>query len=435
MGSEAIGWMGIGLTILLLLLRVPVAFVMGFVGLLGYGTVSGLVPALQVSGMVPYSSVATYSFSVIPLFIIMGHFAHHAGFVTDLFRTTRLWLGRTSGGLIHATIVAGAAFGAACGSGLASCAMLSKIAIPEMRKAGVDTRFACGTAASVGPLAQMIPPSILMVIFGIITETSVGKLLIAGIFPGLLLAFGFMLMTYIRVKKNPGLAPPLAEKIPWKVKISSIKGIWGIAVLAILIIGGIYTGMFTPTEAGACGAFGAFVLAIALRKLDRLKIRDSLLDTARVTGMVFLIIACSFIFSYFLSITRIPFTVSEFLTQLPLPPIAILLGVMAFYLFLGMFIDMVAGMFITLPIIFPAMVGLGYDPIWFGVLIVMQCEIALITPPFGINLFIVKGIVEDVEMTDIIMGAIPFLLIDLVVLILYISFPQIALFLPQRMAG
>jgi C4-dicarboxylate transporter DctM subunit len=435
MSSELIGWMGIGAMILLLLLRVPVAFVMGTVGLLGYAALSGVNPALQVAGMVPYSSIASYSFSVIPLFIIMGHFAHHAGFVSEVFRTARAWLGGSRGGLINATIAAGAAFGAACGSGLASCAILSKITIPEMRKAGVQTSLACGTAAAVGPLAQMIPPSILMVIYGIITETSVGKLLIAGILPGLLLAFGFMTMTYFRIRRNPQLAPMLDKGISWNQRFLSLKGVWGIAVLAALIIGGIYTGTFTPAEAGGCGAFGAFILGITLRKLTWERIRESLVDTARITGMVFLIIACSFIFSYFLSISRIPFNISEFLTQLPVSPLAILIGVMVFYLFLGMFIDMVAGMFITLPIIFPAMVSLGFDPIWFGVLIVMQCEIALITPPFGINLFIVRGVIEDVELMDVIRGVIPYLLVDIIVLALYVAFPQIALFLPQRMLG
>lgn len=435
MSPEQIGIVGMGAMLLLIALRVPVAFSMALVGFTGYGWVSGWPAAFKVAGMVPYSSIATYGFSVVPLFLIMGSFLSRAGLVSDLFRMARLWLGNIPGGLVHATIVAGSLFGAASGSGLAATTVLATVCVPEMRKGGVDKVLACGTVASVGPIDQMIPPSILMVIYCIITGASLGKLLIAGILPGILLAFGFMVLTYVRVKRNPRLAPLLEEKVTWKDRFYSIKSVWGIVGLAILVLGGIYTGAFTPIEAGAVGACGAFLLAILTRGQKWHEIGQSLLDAAKVTGGIFLIISSAFIFGYFLSITRIPTLVSEFITTLPIPPLGILIAVMFMYLIIGTFVDMVAALFITLPVIFPAMMKLGFDPIWFGVLIVMQCEIALISPPFGLSLFIVKGVVKDVTMGEVIKGIFPFFVVDLIVLGLYIAFPQIALFLPQMMMG
>lgn len=435
MSPEQIGWIGLGGMVLLLILRVPVAFTMAFVGFLGYAAVSGWTAAFKVVGMVPYTAIATYGFSVVPLFLIMGSFLSRAGLVADLFYTARLWVGNIPGGLVHATIVAGSAFGAASGSGLAATTVLATVCLPEMRKGGVDKLLACGTAACVGPIAQMIPPSILMVIYCIITGASLGKLLIAGVFPGLLLAFGFMTSTYIRVKKNPQLAPLIKVRVTWSERLRSLRHVWGIVVIALLVLGGIYTGIFTPTEAGAVGACGAFILANLIKRQPWSQFSKALLDAARVTAMIFLIIASAFIFGYFLTITRIPTVISEFITGLAMPRVIILIGVMIMYLVIGTFVDMVAGLFITMPIIFPAMVKLGFDPIWFGVLMVMQCEIALISPPFGLSLFIVKGVVKDVTLNEVIKAIFPFFVVDLIVLALYIAFPQIALFLPQKMMG
>jgi C4-dicarboxylate transporter, DctM subunit len=347
----------------------------------------------------------------------------------------RLWVGKIPGGLVHATIIAGSAFGAASGSGLAATTVLATVCVPEMRKGGVDKVLACGTVASVGPIDQMIPPSILMVIYCIITGASLGQLLIAGIVPGLLLAAGFMILVYIRVKRNPRLAPLMTERVTWKEKFLSLKNIWGILLLVVVVLGGIYSGVFTPTEAGAVGAFGAFLLAVFTKGQNWAELGQSLLDAARVTAMIFLIISGAFIFGYFLTITRIPSNISSFVTGLDMAPMYILLGVMFMYLIIGMFVDMIAALFITLPIIFPAMIKLGFDPIWFGVLIVMQCEIALISPPFGLSLFIVKGVVKDITLNEVIRGIFPFFIVDLIVLALYIAFPSIALFLPRMMLG
>jgi len=435
METETIGWIGLGAMLLLIILRVPVAYSMAAVGFVGYAAVSGLKPALNIIGLVPYSSIASYGFSVVPLFLLMGSFAAKAGLVEDLFKMARLWVGKIPGGLVHATIITGSAYGAASGSGIAATSVLTTVCVPDMRRSGVDKVLACGTVAAVGPIAQMIPPSINMVIFCIITGASLGKMLIAGILPGLLLALGFIVMVYIRVKRNPNLAPLLTGEVTWKERFASLKNIWGIGILGIVVLGGIYSGLFTPTEAGAIGAFAAFLLAILTKSQRWRELGESLLDAAKVTAMIFTIIACAFIFGYFLTITRIPSNVASFITELDVPPTVILFAVMLMYLILGMFVDIIAAFFITLPIIFPAMVNLGFDPIWFGILIIMQGEMALISPPFGISLFVVKGIVQDITMNEIIRGIIPFFIVDLVVLALYIIFPQIALYLPNMMLG
>jgi len=286
--------------------------------------------------------------------------------------------------------------------------------------------------ASAGPLAQMIPPSILMIMYAIVAEEPIGALLIGGILPGLLAAVVYMVVVYIQVKRNPSLAPPV-PKATWSDRFGSIKNIWAFALLVLVIIVGIYTGIFTPTEAGAIGAFTAFILAVFLKGMNKEKLKNSLLETVKTTSMVFFIVGSSFIFGYFLSITRLPTAVSEFLTGLPVAPVIIIIGIIIMYLIIGMFIDMIAAMFLTLPIILPAIEALGYDPIWFGVLLVFLCEVALVTPPFGISLFIIKGAVPDSDIKEIIQGSIPFIIGDLVIIALLVIFPEIITFLPSLM--
>lgn len=435
MDPQLAGVISIALLFLLLMLRVPVAFALGAVGLAGFWTVSGAVPALKIVALVPYSIASMHTFSVMPLFILMGFFVYHAGFVTDIYKSAQLWTGRIPGGLAHATVLAGAAFAAASGSAFAACATLAKITIPQMTRFGVDRKLAFGVVAASATIAQMIPPSSLIVIYGIITEQSIAKLLIAGILPGLLAATNYMVMIYIRVKINPGLVPLLQERVSWKARFMSLRSIWGIIVLFAVVMGGIYIGVFTPTEAGAVGAFCAFLIALALRKLNVSTLKNTLLDVAKTTGMLMLIIACAFIFARFMAITRIPNIISEFLVQLEVPGIWILLGVMLMYVVLGTFFDMLAAMFITLPIILPAITGLGYDPIWFGILMVHLCEVSQITPPFGLNLFVLKGTLPDADMKEVIHGITPFFIMDIVTLGMYIAFPQIILFLPSLMTG
>lgn len=429
---EMIGWIGIGLLLLLLALRVPVAYVLTLVGLGGYWFIAGTVPALKIAELVPYSAIANYTFSVVPLFLLMGYFAFHAGLASDMFKTGKAWLGHIPGGLGHATIMGGAAFGAVSGSGIASTATLARITTPEMIQNGVDKKLAFGIVAAAGPLASMIPPSMIMVIYAIITESSIAKLFVAGILPGILIAFLYMVLVYIRVKRTPELAPPM-PKISFKRRIISLKHTWGLAFLGLIIIGGIYTGIFTPTEAGGIGAFCALILALCLKRINKEVMKDSLIETIKTTSMVFLIVVSSSIFGYFLGITRIPNQLSDLLTSLPVAPIIIIIGIVIMYLILGMFIDMISAMFLTLPIIFPTIINLGYDPIWFGIVLVFLTEVALVTPPLGLGLFVIKGAVPNSDLREIIQGSFPFIVVGLIVLALLIAFPEIVLFLPNRM--
>lgn len=431
---EVIGWLVVVALFILLGLGVPVAFALTALGFIGYTILAGSGPALGMVGFVPYAKTAVYAFTAVPLFIAMGNFAFHAGFGSDLYNTARHWVGRIPGGLAQATVVGAAGFGAACGSGLAGCAMLTKVAVPEMIRHGYDRKLAIGCAAAAGPIAQMIPPSIMMVLYGIITEQSVAKLLIAGIIPGFVCAIVYMAVIYIRIKINPRLAPP-PESVPWRDAFVSLKGTWGVGVLALLVMGGIYAGVFTPTEAAGVGAFGTLALGLVTRRLSKNTLAPAFLDTAKTTSMLYLILAGAYIFGYLLAITRLPFALSDFLATLDVSRYVILVCVVIFYLIIGSFLDMVPAMFITLPLIFPSIVKLGFDPIWFGVLIVQLGEISLLTPPFGLNLFIMKGLLPEVEMHEIISGVLPFIIGATVTLVIYILFPQLALFLPNTMLG
>jgi tripartite ATP-independent transporter DctM subunit len=429
---ETAGWVGITVVLVMVGLGIPVAYAMGIVGFLGSFTVLGTGATHGLMEMVPFSTVASYSFGIVPLFIIMGYLVFHAGFAAGAFRSARTWLGHRTGGNPMAAVVGCAVFGAASGSGLASTATLARITIPEMIAAGVERRLSYGVVAAAGPLAQMIPPSVLMIIYAIIAEQSAGKMLIAGIVPGLLIVVVYLATIYVKVRANPALAPSL-PRAPWSERLASLRQTWGIAALAVFVIGGIYTGVFTPTEAGAVGATWALVLTIFARKLSWKVLRSSIHETIRTTSMVFLIVIGAFIFGQFLAITRLPTSISTWITALPVAPIVVIIGIVIFYLILGLFIDMVAAMFITLPILLPAVVQLGYDPIWFGVLVVFLAEIALATPPFGLGLFIINGVIEGSQLSEIARGVFPFILADLILLAIMVAWPQLILFLPNLM--
>ena len=428
-----VGWILLVAMIVVLFIGLPVAFGLLVVGTVGYWVLAGADKTFLILGSVPYSEITNYPLTVIPLFILMGNLAYQAGFAQKLYETAQKWVGNIPGGLAQATIVGGAAFGAACGSGLASCATLAKICIPPMRKAGVDDRLALGSVAGAGPLAQMIPPSIVMVVYGFITDTSIGKLLIAGIIPGLIAAGCFMVMIYIRCRLNPRLVPLLSERVSWKERVVSLGHSWGIIMMVVIVMGGIYSGIFTPTEAGALGAAGTLILGLLSRQLAARKFRDAVTDSTKTTAMIFLIIATAFLFSYFMGISRIPANISEYIVALEVPRIVILIGVLLLYIIAGMFIDMLAFAFLTLPVIFPVIKAVGYDPIWFGVVTTHMFEVALITPPFGLNLFIIRSIVPDKSMREIIEGVGWFVAMDMVILAIYVAFPQVATWLPSLM--
>ncbi len=429
---ETAGWVGIIVVFVMVAFGVPVAYAMGFVGFIGSLIVLGTGATHGLMEIVPFSTVASYSFGIIPLFVIMGYLVFYAGFANGAFQTARAWIGHRTGGVPMAAVVGCAIFGAASGSGLASTATLARITIPEMIAAGVDRKLAYGVVAAAGPLAQMIPPSVLMIIYAIIAEQPAGKMLIAGIVPGFLVVVVYLTTIYIKVRLKPSLArsiPPVA----WSERFASLKQTWGIVALAMFVIGGIYSGIFTPTEAGAVGATWALFLTIAARKLTWKVLRASIQETIRTTSMVFMIVIGAFIFSHFLAITRLPTTLSSWITGLPIPPIGIIIGIVIFYLILGLFIDMVAAMFITLPILLPAVTQLGFDPIWFGVLVVFLCEIALATPPFGLGLFIINGVIEGSKLSEIARGVVPFIVADMIILGVLIAWPQLVLFLPTLM--
>jgi len=431
---ELVGWIAVVTLFAMLGLGVPVAFTLTGIGFFGYLILAGSGPSLGMVGLVPYAKTALYAFTAVPLFIAMGNLAFYAGFGSDLYDAARKWVGRFPGGLAQATVVGGAAFGAACGSGLAGCAMLTKIAVPEMIRHGYDKRLAIGCAGSAGPIAQMIPPSIMFVLYGIITEQSVAKLLIAGIIPGIICAIIYMITIYIWVRINPKIAPE-PERVPWKEAFISVKKVWGVAILALIVMGGIYSGVFTPTEAAGVGAFGTLILGLVARRIAKKNLSEAFLDTAKSTSMLYLILAGAYIFGYLLAITKLPFQLADFLSTLPVSRYVILFLVMIFYIIIGCLIDMVPAMFVTLPMIFPTIMRLEFNPIWFGVLVVQLGEISLLTPPFGLNLFLMKGLMPEVEMDDIIRGVFPFIIAAIFTLFVYIIFPQTSLFLPNLMMG
>lgn len=434
MEPSVVGYLGIMLVLVLMVAGLPIAFLLIGVGFCGLIIVSGGSPALRILALVPYDTVASYSFSVVPLFLVMGNFCSAGGLAADILRTTRTWVGGLPGGLAQATIVGGAAFGAVSGSGMAATAALASAVLPEMDRMGVDRKLAFGTIAAAGTLDPMIPPSILMVVYALLTEQSVSKLLIAGVLPGFVAAANFMILIYFMVKRNPQLSPTI-KGVTWGEKLSSLSGIWGIGSLGILVLGGIYFGFFTPNEAGGIGAFGALILVVASRRLRWSAFRDAIYGTVRATSMIFLIIVGAFVFSRFLALTGVPSSISKLLSSGDMPGWALLAGIILLYIIMGAFIDMMAAMFLTMPILYPAVIAAGYDPIWFGVIVVHLCIIGLISPPFGLSLFILKGVVRDTTLGEIYKGVTPFLLVEFVTLALYVAFPQIALFLPGKMAG
>jgi tripartite ATP-independent transporter DctM subunit len=427
-----VGYIGLVLISVLIALGMRVAFATAFVGIFGIAFLKGWNVAFQVSGYLPQGVIAHYSLSVIPLFIIMGYFAYFAGLTKDVFFTARQWFGHLPGGLAIATTYGCAGFAACTGSSPATAAVMGKMAIPEMIKYGYNPRLAAGAVAAGGTLAILIPPSVPLVIYGIITQQSVGMLLMAGVLPGILTAVVYALMLQVRVKLRPSLARPLPA-VTWKERIISLKGTWGMLTIVFVILSGIYTGIFTPTEAGGAGATATFIMALALRRLNWGKLKQALSDTGRSTVMIFSIIVGVLIFVRFLAITGLTAAFSHFILSLPVPPVVILIGVLAIFVFLGMFLELIGMMLLALPIIYPAIIALGFDPIWFGIIIVKMGEICLITPPVGLNVYVVHSVAPTIPTDEIFKGIFPFLVMELLILAILIMFPKIILFLPSIM--
>lgn len=420
--------------LVLILLEVPVGAALALVGFFGMWSLTSVDAALGVLSTSVYSCLASYSMSVVPLFVLMGYFAFQAGLSHDVYKAASIWLSRIRGGMAIATIIGCGGFAACCGSSVATGATMTAIALPEMRKYGYKESLITGSLAAGGVIGILIPPSICFVIYGIITEQSIGKLFIAGILPGVLEVVSFIFTIQILCRLNPILAPLAAgSSLPTAEKLKALFNIWPIVLLFGVVIGGIYGGIFTPTEAGGVGAFGALVLMAVRGQLNRDNITASLSKTARTTAMVFFILIGASIFSYLLAVSQLPMLVAEWIAPLSINRYLILAAVLLFITALGLLMDTLAIILLVMPVIFPAMLELGFDPIWFGVIIVKVSEIALITPPVGLNVYVVKGAAPDVELTTIFKGILPFLAADILNVIILIAFPQIALFLPSLM--
>jgi tripartite ATP-independent transporter DctM subunit len=390
--------------------------------------------ALAQVATVPFSTTNSFTLAVIPLFILMGALATQAGLTTDLYKAAYNWLGKVRGGLAMATTLASAAFGAACGSTIVNAAVFTKMAMPEMTRFGYDKRLSAGCIAASGTLASLIPPSILMIVYAVITEQSVARLLVAGLLPGLLSAGVYLLGIHLIARRFPHMAPVPDVTITRREKWESLKGVWGITFLFVLVIGGIYLGFFVPTYAGAIGAFGAFLIVLGKRRLNRATLIETFKDAGITTSTIFIIVIGGIIFARFLTYTGLVGDVSDWMLALGWPPIAYLMGFAVLYLILGMLIDPIAIMVMTLPIMFPIMTSVGYDPIWLGVIAIKLAEISLITPPVGLNVYVVRSASPvPMSLEQVFAGVTPFLLMDVVTLALLIAFPSIVLFLPSLM--
>ena len=417
----------------LLVLGLPVAFAMFIAGAIGHILVVGYMQAIFSIPIVFYENMSRGVLVVVPIFVLMGMFAWKSGLADNAFEAAQKWVSGIPGGLAQATILAGAAFAAACGTTIASCAALGKICVPAMRKAGVDEKLGLGSVAATAALSVMIPPSIIMPIYAVITEQSVGKLLIAGILPGAVATLIFMIQIFIMVKRKPHLVPAMTG-VPWRERLLSLRKVWGIVLLFFLVMGGIYSGIVTPNEAASVGAFGALLIGLSTRRLKwKEGVLSSLRDTASITCSVLILTVCALYFSHFLVLSRLPTEVTQYITNLSAPPLAILVGILLIYTFLGCILDSLSMILLTMPIVYPAILRMGYDPIWFGVIVVMMVELAALTPPFGINLFVLKSAVPDAEVKTIIQAVVPFIIADFIIIAIYVAFPQIALFLPNMM--
>ena len=432
MGTDAVAVLGFVSLFALMLLRVPVGMAMGLVGVCGYTWIVGFGPAFKNIGHTTMRTVTDYNFAVIPLFLLMGSFASTSGMSRELFRAANAFLGHLRGGLGIATIAACGGFAAICGSSVATAATFSRVAYPEMRRYGYPQSFATGVIAAGGTLGIMIPPSTVFAVYGLITEQDIGKLFVAGILPGILAIAMYMLTVTVIGYCKPGYLPA-GVRASWSERLEGVREVWATLLLFAFVIGGIYGGFFTATEAAGMGAAGAFVLGIARRRLSPTDIRRSLLEATRTTAAVFTVLIGAILFGYFLTITQTPQKVTEFLTGLGLGRYGILALIMLMYLVLGCLMDALAMIILTVPIIFPVIKQLGFDPIWFGVIIVMTVELGLIHPPVGMNIFVIKSVVEDAKISTIFYGVLPFIITDVLRLIILIAFPMIALWLPSKM--
>lgn len=430
--TDVIALVGFLALFALMLLRVPVGMAMGLVGITGYSWIAGAGPALKLVGQTSMRTVTDYTFGVIPMFMLMGALVSVSGVSRELFKAANSMIGHLRGGLGVATVLACGGFAAICGSSVATAATFSGVAYPEMRRFGYPQSFATGVIAAGGTLGAMLPPSTVLAVYAILTQQDIGKLFMAGVVPGLLAMLLYVVTIAVIVKLRPDWLPRRAAK-PWAERVADLRNVWAPLALFLFVVGGLYGGFFTPTEAGGMGASGAFLLGLARGKLDRAKIKEALLSATRTAAAVFTVLIGALMFGYFLTITQTPQKLTGFLTALGIGRYGVLALIMVMYLVLGCLMDAMAMIILTVPIIFPVITQLGFDPIWFGVIIVMTVELGLIHPPVGMNVFVIKSVVHDVSFTTIFRGVLPFVATDILRLVVLISFPIIALWLPGKM--
>lgn len=422
--------LGLGAMMLLALAGLPIAFAMGLVGFFGLAIVRGWNPALASAGTLMYETGFSYTLSVVPLFILMGNFVSRAGLSQELFRAAYAFIGHWRGGLAMSTIVACAGFGSICGSSIATAATMARVAYPSMRQFGYSDALACGAIASGGTLGILIPPSVIMVIYALMTEVNIGAMFAAGLIPGVLATLLLMAAVAWQTWRDPK-SGPRGERTPWPERLRALRGVWGVVVLFVVVMGGIYGGVFTATEGASIGAFGAFVFALARRALTWRTLVEVLVESSRTTAMLFGILIGALIFANFVNFTSMPDDLKNFVSQFQLHPMAVIVAICAIYVLLGTAMEELSMILLTVPIFFPLIVHLGLDPIWFGVLIVCVVEIGMISPPVGMNIFVISSLLPDVPTSSIWRGVMPFLFADILRLALLIAFPAITLWLPK----
>jgi len=421
-----------GILLALAFARIPIAFAMLIVGVGGFALTRGMHAAFNQLAQTTFAAGIDYELSVVPLFVLMGNFVSRAGMSQELFRAAYTFIGHWRGGLAMSTVVACAGFGSICGSSIATAATMSKVAYPPMRRLGYSDKLSAASICAGGTLGILIPPSTIMVTYGIITETNIGRLFAAGVFPGILAAALLCLAVRWVVWREPA-AGPAGERSSWHERLEALKGIWGVAVLFIVSIGGIYAGIFTATEGAGIGAFGAFVFALARRALTWRVLREVLIESARTTSMLFMILIGALVFANYINFTSLPFDLTSFIEQFKVHPLMVVVAICAIYVVLGTAMEELSMVLLTVPIFFPLVTQLGFDPVWFGILIVVIVEIGLISPPVGMNLFVLSSLLPEVPTPTLFRGVIPFVIADIVRLGILIAFPAISLWLPSAL--
>lgn len=421
---------GLALLLLISFLRVPIAFSMMIVGFGGMAVVIGLGGAMANVGQTAFDAAINYELSVVPLFVLMGNFVTRARLSEELYAASNAFLGHRKGGLAMATIVACGGFSAICGSSLATAATMAKVAMPSMRKYGYDDGLAAGSIAAGGTLGILIPPSVLLVIYGILTQTSIGKLFAAGILPGLVAITFYLFAVQAVIKIKPSLGPA-GERQDWPQRWQALSRVWGVILLFAIVMGGIYGGVFTPTEAAGIGAFGAFLFALARRALTLRIFYEVLLESAGTTAMLFTVLIGALLFANFINVTDFPQTLLELAATFRDTPWLVIAAILVIYIALGCVFESLSMILLTVPIFFPLVLELGYDPIWFGIVVVVITEISLITPPVGLNVFVLRGVLPDVRTTTIFRGVTPYWIADLFRLAVIVGFPALSLWLPS----